>query len=75
LPDGLSRESYGFGQDETAFLEAFANMPSFEDVPLAIIQDGLERGERPARLQRSARLFQAYERMTWDAMAAAAKAG
>jgi thiaminase len=67
------RKNYGFTEDETAFLDAFANMPSFEDAALAIIQDGLDRGEEPARLQRSARLFQAYERMFWDAMAEAAK--
>ncbi|KPK81711.1 MAG: hypothetical protein AMS25_05220 [Gemmatimonas sp. SM23_52] len=66
------RKRYGFSEDETAFLDAFASMPSFEGMALAIIQDGLERGEQPARLHRSARLFQAYERMFWDAMAAAA---
>jgi thiaminase len=67
------RKSYGFNEDETAFLDAFANMPPFEDAALAIIQDGLDRGEPPARLQRSARLFQAYELMFWDAIAEAAK--
>ena len=67
------RESYGFTDEETAFLDAFANMPSFEDAALAIIQDGLDRGESPARLLRCARLFQAYELMFWDAMAEAAK--
>lgn len=67
------RKSYGFSEDETAFLDAFASMPSFEDVALAIIQEGLDRGEEPARLHRSARLFQAYERMFWDAMPEAAK--
>jgi thiaminase len=66
------RKSYGFSEEDTAFLDAFANMPSFEDVALAIIQDGLDHGEDPARLHRSARLFQAYEKMFWDAMAAAA---
>ena len=69
------RKSYGFNEDESVFLDAFANMPSFEDVALAIVQDGLDRGEGPARLRRSARLFQAYELMFWDAMAEAAKAG
>ncbi|UCC81877.1 MAG: transcriptional regulator [Gemmatimonadota bacterium] len=69
------RKRYGFSADETAFLDAFANMPSFEDAALAIIQDGLDHGEPPARLQRSARLFQAYELMFWDAMAEAAKTG
>ncbi len=68
------RESYDFTEEETAFLDAFADMPSFEEAALAIIQDGLDRGEGPARLGRSARLFQAYEKMFWDAMAAAAQA-
>jgi thiaminase len=67
------RKSYDFTEEETVFLDSFANMPSFEDVALAIIQDGLDRGEEPARLRRSARLFQAYELMFWDAMAEATK--
>jgi hypothetical protein len=49
-------------------------MPSFEEVALDIIQDGLVRGEETWRLQRSARLFQAYEKMFWDAMSETAKA-
>ncbi len=65
------RARYGFSQDETVFLDAFADMPSFEEVALEIIQDGLDRGEEPWRLHRSARLFQAYEKMFWDAMEAA----
>ena len=69
------RASYGLTEEETVFLDAFANMPSFEDVALEIIQDGLRRGEEPWRLYRSARLFQAYEKMFWDAMWEAAKAG
>jgi thiaminase len=67
------RASYDFSEEETVFLDAFANMPSFEDVALEIIQDGLDRGEEPWRLRRSARLFQAYERMFWDAMGEAAQ--
>lgn len=67
------RTSYGFAEEETAFLDAFANMPSFEEVALDVIQDGLDRGEEPWRLQRGARLFQAYERMFWDAMSEAAR--
>jgi thiaminase len=67
------RDTYGFTDEETAFLDAFANMPSFEDVALAIVQDGLDSGENAARLLRSARLFQAYELMFWNAMAEAAK--
>jgi thiaminase len=68
------RASYGFSVEETVFLDAFANMPSFEEVALDIIQDGLDRGEEAWRLHRSARLFQAYEKMFWDAMWEAARA-
>jgi len=68
------RASYGFSAEETVFLDAFANMPSFEEVAVDIIQDGLDRGEEAWRLHRSARLFQAYEKMFWDAMWEAAKA-
>jgi thiaminase len=67
------RASYGFAEEETIFLDAFANMPSFEEVALDIIQDGLDRGEETRRLQRSARLFQAYEKMFWDAVSEAAR--
>lgn len=72
MSEGL-RASYDFSEQETVFLDAFANMPSFEDVALEIIQDGLDRGQDPWRLHRSARLFQAYEKMFWDAMGEAAK--
>ena len=68
------QQSYGFTNEDTAFLDGFANMPSFEDVALPIIQEGLDRAVEPARLLRSARLFQAYEKMFWDAMTAAAAA-
>jgi hypothetical protein len=68
------RASYGFSVEETVFLDAFANLPSFDEVALDIIQDGLDRGEEAWRLRRSARLFQAYEKMFWDAMWEAAKA-
>jgi thiaminase len=69
------RTSYGFTEDETIFLDAFASMPSFEEVALDIIQDGLDCGEETWRLQRGAHLFQAYEKIFWDAMWEAAKAG
>lgn len=66
------RESYGFAATETAFLDAFANLPSFEEPALEIIQEGLDAGVEPPRIERAARLFQGYEKMFWDAMAAAA---
>lgn len=64
------RRSYGFTAEDTAFLDAFATMPPFDDAVLPIIQQGLDRGGlAPGRLHRSARLFQAYELMFWDAVA------
>jgi thiaminase len=63
------RQRYGFSEADTAFLDAFAHMPSFESAALEIIQDGLDRGDSPTRVHRGARLFQAYEKMFWDAMA------
>lgn len=62
------RKHYGFSEAETAFLDGFADMPPFEDQAIAIIQHGIDDGVTPAELRRGARLFQAYEKMFWDAM-------
>ncbi|MFY0569091.1 hypothetical protein ACN28E_35435 [Archangium lansingense] len=66
------RARYGFTEQETVFLDGFANLPPFEDAVLPIIQEGLDQGVEPRLLLRSARFFQAYEKMFWDAMMAAA---
>ncbi|UCE63542.1 MAG: hypothetical protein JSU59_11945 [Nitrospirota bacterium] len=63
------RKHYGFAPEETIFLEAFANLPSFESVALPIIQKGLDEGVEPWQIQRAAYLFQGYEKMFWDSMA------
>ena len=63
------KDHYEFTQEDTAFLDAFANMPSFEAVALDIIQDGLDAGVNPVDIQRAAFLFQGYEKMFWDTMA------
>ncbi len=63
---------YGFAPEDTAFLDAFASLPSFEAEALTIIQDDLERGLEPALITRNARLLQGYEKLFWDAMAIAA---
>ena len=66
------REKDGLALAAVAFFGLFADMPSFEQEAIAIIQNGLERGI-PARLiHRAARMLQAYELMFWDAMAGAA---
>jgi thiaminase len=62
------RERHGFTEADTAFLDGFAGMPPLDEPALAIIQHGLDRGVTPAELRRGARLFQAYEKMFWDAM-------
>jgi hypothetical protein len=67
------RTNYGFSAAETAFLDDFANLPSFEDVALVIIQNGLDHGVAPAEIRRVSRLYQAYEKMFWDAMLAIAR--
>ena len=64
---------YGFSAADTVFLDSFANLPSFEEETLVIIQDGLDQGVDPREIHRSARLYQAYEKMFWDVLATIAK--
>jgi len=71
LSQGL-RDHYGFSEEDTGFLDGFAVLPSLEEVVLVIVQDDLDRGIAPRQILRAARLIQAYEKMFWDAMAAAA---
>lgn len=67
------RTRYDFTEQETAFLDAFANLPPFDEAVLPIIQEGLNQGVEPRLLLRAARFFQAYEKMFWDAMMEAAR--
>ena len=69
------RENYGWPHGATAFVDAFAALPSFEDEALPVIQAGLDGGENPELIARVARLIQSYEKMFWDAMAAEAGLG
>ncbi|HYL16238.1 MAG TPA: hypothetical protein VEV41_24610 [Terriglobales bacterium] len=65
-------EKYAIAPSSLAFFDLFANMPSFEQEALGIIQNGLDRGV-PARLiHRATRILQSYELMFWDAMAGTA---
>jgi hypothetical protein len=65
-------EKYDVASSALAFFDLFANMPSFEQEALGIIQNALNRGV-PARLiHQAARMLQSYELMFWDAMADAA---
>lgn len=68
IGEGL-RAHYGWGPGDTAFVDSFAALPSFEDQALPVIQEGLDHGEDPVRIARTARLIQSYEKMFWDAMA------
>ncbi len=54
---------------EVAFFDLFATPPSdFEEKALAVIQQGLDRGDNPNLVGRVVRLLQAYELMYWDAL-------
>lgn len=68
LRDAL-RAHYELSPEDTAFLDAFADLPPFDETALPIVQDGLDRGVPERKIRRAARLFQGYERMFWDAMA------
>lgn len=65
-------EKYGIAPSALAFFDLFANMPSFEQEALSIIQNGLDRGVCASVIHRAARMLQSYELMFWDAMAVAA---
>ncbi len=71
MGEGL-RKHYGCNSDDTAFVEGFAQLPSFRSEALPVIQAGLDHSEDPNDLRRATRLFQAYEKMFWDDMARAA---
>ena len=71
IGEGL-RAHYACDKADTAFVDGFAELPSFREDALPVIQEGLDRGEDPDTIHRKARLFQAYEKMFWDDMARAA---
>ena len=63
------KDQYGFVAEDTVFLDAFANLPSFESTALQIIQDEMDAGMESWKILRAAFLFQGYEKMFWDTMA------
>jgi hypothetical protein len=65
-------EKYGIAPSALGFFDLFANMPSFEQEALSIIQNGIDRGVPTPFIHRAARMLQGYELMFWDAMADAA---
>jgi len=64
-------EKYGIAASALGFFDLFANMPSFEQEALCIIQNGLERGVSARLIRRAARMLQSYELMFWDTLASA----
>ena len=63
------RERFGLGENEVAFFDLFASLPAaFDTSALNVIQQGLDGGIEPSRIQRAARLLQAYELMYWDTL-------
>jgi len=65
-------EKYDIPPSALAFFDLFADMPSFEQEALSIIQNGLDRGISARLIHRAARMLQSYELMFWDAMSGAA---
>ncbi|RJO80030.1 transcriptional regulator [Nocardia panacis] len=66
------REHYGFDDAACAFFDYFAaDVPEIERLALAAIEAGLACGRLdPARAHECARLFQSYELMFWNTLAA-----
>jgi hypothetical protein len=62
------RNRFGFSGADTTFFDLFANLPSFENEALAVIQAGLDRGVSPKLIHRAALMLQGYELMYWDVM-------
>jgi hypothetical protein len=55
---------------DTSFFELFGEpAPGFEEMALAVADQGLAAGDSPASVRRAARLLQAYELLFWDALA------
>lgn len=65
----ILKERFGLSETEVTFFDLFAAPPAtFEANALAIIQQGLDRGDNPRTIARAARLLQAYELMFWDTL-------
>jgi hypothetical protein len=62
------RASYGFTEQETALLEASAEILPIEERALPVIQDGLKQGVEPRHLHRASRFALISEQWLWDAM-------
>ena len=55
---------------DTSFFEFFAEPASgFEELAVAVADEGLAAGDPPGRAKRAARLLQAYELLFWDTLA------
>ena len=66
--------NYGLVKEDVAFFDLFASAPpGFEERGLAVVEEGLEKGMEPWRVNRAARMLQGYELMFWDTMWEVAK--
>lgn len=66
------QERYGFNSQAVRFFEMYANYQAAEEQVYPPVQAALERGIAEADIRQSARLLLEYEKMFWDAVAAAA---
>ncbi len=68
------RTGYGLSAEAVAFFDLFASAPpGFEEQGLAVVEEGLGRGDDPVRIRRAARLLQGFELLFWDTMWEAAR--
>lgn len=68
------RTGYGMSEREVAFFDLFAGAPpGFEEQGLAVLEEGLARGDDAVRIRRAARLLQGFELLYWDTMWEAAR--
>ncbi|MCS0634905.1 transcriptional regulator [Streptomyces sp. LP05-1] len=64
------RARYGFADEECGFFDFFAlPAPALEELAVAAVQEGLDRGLLTAAGHRYGRLLQTYELMFWDTLA------
>ena len=54
---------------DTSFFEFAEPATGFEELAVAVADQGLAAGDSPARAKRAARLLQAYELLFWDTLA------
>lgn len=66
------QKHYGFDKQSVRFFEMYANYQASDEQVYPPLQAALQRGVAAEDIRQSARLLLEYEKMFWDAMAAAA---